>query len=69
METKTIKIIKVLIIINAIFFFLSVPITVIFGEALGWQEKWYTKMNIALGLLLLFLSSTAAYLELKGDEK
>jgi len=69
MKTKTIKIIKVLITINAIFLFLSIPISVVFGEELGWQEKWYTKMNIALGFLLIFLMCVAAYIKMKGDKE
>ncbi len=69
MKIKTIKIIKALIVIDAMFFFLSVPICVVFGEELNWQEKWYTKMNITLGFLLIFLSYAAIYLKLKGDKK
>lgn len=63
------KIIKTLIIIIAILLFLSIPLSIVFGDGLGWQEKWYTKMNIALGFLLIFLMCVAAYIEMKGDKK
>jgi hypothetical protein len=68
METRAIKIFKVLIIINFIFFFFSVPLSIVFGDELEWREKWYTKMNIFLGFLLIFLASVAAYLQIKSDD-
>ena len=65
MKTKAMKIIKALIIINAVFLFLSVPLSIVFGDELGWQEKWYTKMNILLGISLFFLYAATLYLEIK----